>query len=479
MLSLFRGKKTQGGDKRVAARKSKKGESPFKPVKSREVKDTEGKIAQDIVLNTAERQLYKYELPQLERGFGDLLDAHDGDGTFPYAAITNKPAEGYDARMRRLNNLQPRINVRRMDVPDFVSLKFYKEVEEFPLSSIIQMEGKKALKGNFDYILIKRVSIIFSPLSSFVDTHSDVIVTLMDMRKRTDQSARSIILQDNKQYKGEFALDYCFPKISADKVSMSFAQEVPTFDTGEQWGACQLFLDLEESDYPQMASFQDTIGSASLTTSMMENYKYNPAHINLAIRNSHRGTLQDMYLQGQIADETEPMKDRTRKTTYARSSGVALKKRGAVPGKVEMTQGGDVNWSQVRDFTPLDIPEDMASIEPDDEYQDEILEDGTQPRGHQSDGDLHMALVTTPQNVIARVEQSTSSRLTAENLRQKDEGRVLKSALKKRKPHFSPSSSGATVKSQDNKEMGSPDTRDSNTGVLIPVGRLNQVPLRD
>jgi hypothetical protein len=479
MLSLFRGKKSSGGDRRVATRKSKKGESPFQPVKSRDVKDTEGKIAQDIVLNTAERQLYKYELPQLERGFGDLLDAHEGSGTFPYAAITNKPAEGYDARMRRLNNLQPRINIRRMDVPDFVSLKFYKEVEEFPLSSIIQMEGKKALKGNFDYILIKRVSIIFSPLSSFVDTHSDVIVTLMDMRKRTDQSARSIILQDNKQYKGEFALDYCFPKVSADKVSMSFAQEVPTFDTGEQWGACQLFLDLEESDYPQMASFQDTIGSASLTTSMMENYKYNPAHINLAIRNNHRGVLQDMYVQGQIADETEPMKDRTKKTTYARSSGVALKKKGAVAQKIEFSSRDEVDWSKVRDFAPPDIPEDLVSIEPEDEEQSECQEDNPLPGSHYSGSSTHRSpRVDSPSGIIQE-GQGHVSKLTAENLHGKSEGKALKSALKKRRPHFSSTSSDTALKVHDARKEKQVNVHDSGEGVLIPVGKLNRVPLRD
>lgn len=444
MLSLFRGKKAQSVDKRVVARKSKKGESPFSDIKSRDIKSSEGKVAQDIVLNTADRQLYKYDLPELERGFGDLLDAHGSEGVFPYASITNKPTESYDARMRRLANLQPRINQRKMDVPDFVKLKFFKNVEEFPISNIILMEGKKANRSGYDYILIKRVSIIFSPLSSFVDTHSDVIVTLMDMRKRTDQAARSVVLQDNKQYKAEFALDYCFPKASAEKVSMSFAQEVPTFDTGEQWGACQLFLDLEESDYPQMAPFQDTIGSASLTTSMMEDYKYNPAHINLAIRNNHRGTLQDMYLKGQIADETEPLRDRTKKTTYARSSGTALKKNDLASRRVNVSPEGEVDWSSVNAFTAPEIPEDLASIEPEGEEGGEPIQS-----------------------------------LTIANLRKQEEMHPLKSAMKKKStksPDMSPPESEIkeVIIHEKPKKVGF-----EQEGVTIQVGRLNRTPLRE
>lgn len=374
MLSLFRGRGAKSTDRRVDARKSKRGENPL--LHSRKVSDSEGKVAQDIVLNEADRKLYRYDLPTTERGFGDLLDDHDGEGTFPYAAITDEPSEEYDARVRRITNLQPRINKRRLDVPDHISVKLYKEVEEFPISSVILLSEKKHKIGNFDYILIKRVVLILTPLSSFVDSHSDVIVTLCDMRKRTNKTARSMTLQDNKQYKGEFALDYCFPKESAQKVSLSFAQEVPTFDTGEQWGACQIFLELEESDYPQVVAFQETIASASLTTSMLERFKHDPAHINLAIRESHRMKLQDLYLRGQISDETEAVKDKTKKVSYARSSGAGLKAARRAPKQVQVSQDGEVDWSAVTAMEKPQQAEDQVSVEPSqDGFEDERKED--------------------------------------------------------------------------------------------------------
>jgi len=365
MLSLFRGGRTRSSSKRVDARRSKKGENPL--IHSRKVSDAEGKAAQDIVLNEADRKLYRYDLPTSERGFGDLLDDHDESGVFPYAAITDQPAEEYDARIRRITNLQPRVNKRRLDVPDHISVKLYKEVEEYPISSVILFSEKKQRQGNYDYILIKRAALILTPLSSFIDSHSDVIVTLCDMRKRTNKTARSMTLQDNKQYKGEFTLDYCFPKESAGKLSLSFAQEIPTFDTGEQWGACQIFLELEESDYPQVVAFQETIATASLTTSMLEKYKYDPAHVNLAIRESHRMKLQDLYLQGLISDETEAVKDKTKKVAYARSSGAGLKASKQGRKKIEVSQDGHIDWSAVREMSKPLQAEDQVSIDPSED----------------------------------------------------------------------------------------------------------------
>jgi hypothetical protein len=440
----------------VTSRKSKKGENPYGEIVSRDVRASEGKTAQDLVLNSAERQLYKYNLPELERGFGDLIDNHDSETIFPYAAITDTPAEEYGARMRRLVNLQPRVNKRKLNVPDHISVKLYKEVEEFPIQAIIQLSGKRTQKDSYDYVLIRRATLILTPLSSFVDSHSDVKVNLMDMRKRTGQEARSLTLQDNKQYKGEFTLDYCFPKVSASKISLSFCQEIPTFDTGEQWGACQIFLDLEESDYPQMSAFQDTIGMASLTTSVLEDYHHNPAHLNLAIRDSHRKKLQEMYSQGQIADETEPKRDRTKKLTYAKSSLAPRIAKESNRGGVTIDEEGIVDWSKIKAGVKPQIPDDQVSIDPEDDLS----------------------------------EVPDFAHLTREIVKSP---RPLKSAMKVKSVGFSnlrePSEQGIHIgdsQERDDHDDGIPvgfdpaeDAEEENTGIPVKVGRLAQIRLPD
>lgn len=371
MLSKIFGSSSKGSKGRISHQRSKSGQSPYNTLQARDAASREGKDTGEIVLSTAERQLYKHQMPQDERGFGDLLDAHEPGTKFPHAAIASKPLEDYTARMRRLANLQPRIERRRLDVPDHMTVKLSKPVEEFTMSSMLCLNTPKRKQDAMEYILVKRATFIFSPLSSFIDNHSDVIVSLVDMRKRTDNVARSLVLQDNKQYKGEFTLDYCFPRSSSNKLSMTFAQEIPTFDDGEQWGVCQIFLELEESDFPQILAFQETIGTASLTTSMLEKYSYHPAHRNLAIRDNHRAKLQGLYEQGDIVDETEAHHDRTKKLTYAKSSGSGLVKKSAMKKHAVIDEQGNVDWSGVREFKAPEIPDDIASIDPLDEDVEE------------------------------------------------------------------------------------------------------------
>jgi len=379
MWSLLKRSTHPSGDKRVTARKSKKGENPFRGDRTQNEHEVGGRTAKDIVLNEADRQLYKYDLPQNTRGFGDLLQEHDGENMFPYAAITNEPDEEYDARLRRLTNLQPRINRRRLDVPDHVKLKLYKEVEEFPVTTLLSWQNAKQKSIGYDYISIRRVALIMTPLSSFTDSHSNVIVTLLDLRKRGNQKARSLILTDNMQYKGEFALDYSFPKESAGKVSISVAQEIPTFDTGEQWGAMQIMLEVEESDYPQTFAFQETVGVASLTSSSLQKFTRDPAHLDLAIRDSHRSELQNLYLQGLIPDETEPKANVESKSKYSKSSGAGLKQKKKEPQKVRVGSDGEIDWSIVRSKARPMIPIDQVSEDPGED--DSVKYNWIAPRG--------------------------------------------------------------------------------------------------
>lgn len=346
---------------RVEAKKSKKGESPYNSIHSRKKSDVDGKGAEDIVMNEAERQLYRHGIAEGEQDFGDMIKLHQNGQSFPYASIIARPEENYDARVRRLQNMQPHVLSKKIDLPDYVNVKLTKTVEDFPFTEVFKVPSKGIKMTGYDYVCIKRVTLIFAPLSSFVDTHSDVIVSLLDMRKRTNNITRALKLQDNKNYRGEFALDYSFPKSSIDKVSLSFAQEVPTFMVGEQWGACQMFFELEEATFPLTYAFQETIGTLGATESMLQEYQYNPAVKDLAIRDTHLKSLRDMYLNGEILDETEAKHDRKAKVSYASSSGIALSKLKARPRRVETGFDGEVDWSAVQNQPISKVPQDQVS----------------------------------------------------------------------------------------------------------------------
>jgi hypothetical protein len=370
MLARFFGKEEGSDSSRMKRRKTSKREKPFTDLVSSDGKFQKESRAQDIALVNADRQLYQHKMPDEENDIGNMLQSHERGIVFPNIAIHDEPPETLEARYRRLMQLQPRVERRRMQVPDHITVKLRKEVEEFPMDEVVSLDNRKGKIGKYEYVLIRRVSLILSPLSSFIDNHSDVVVSILDTRKRSGQVARSLRLQDNKFYRGEFVLDYSFPKESSGKVSLSFAQEVPTFNSGEQWAVCQIFLDLEESDFPLTMAFQETIGQAAVTTSMLQEYEFHPGHLDVALRDSHLPMARELYRRGEITDSTEPQGDRKVKNTYARSGGEALKhsrdnKKGAM-----VSSNGNVDYSHMDFSRGGNVPTHEASVEPDSEGED-------------------------------------------------------------------------------------------------------------
>lgn len=367
MLPNWFGGKKSKKDPRISAKKSSKKSNPLSILDSSSEKGKDGKLAKDIVLNDADRQLYQHKLPDIENDLGNMISEHSEGLVFPNIAILDEPPETMEARYRRLMQLQPRVNKRRMNVPDHITMKLRKEVEDFSMIDIVRMEDSQRKTSKMEYVSIKRAALILSPLSSFIDNHSDVIVSIVDTRKRSNQVTRTLRLQDNKFYRGEFVLDYSFPKESAHKVSLSFAQEVPTFDTGEQWGVCQLFLDLEESDFPLTTAFQETIGQGAVTTSMLQEYKFHPGHLDVAVRDSHIPLLREMYQRGDIVDDTEPQSDKRQKSAYVQSGGEALKKARHSRGSVKVGSDGSIDWSAVKKGKQAVVPAYQASNNPSSE----------------------------------------------------------------------------------------------------------------
>lgn len=364
--SIFKGGRS-GRKASISHSRSKKGENPLLLMPSEPEDSSQGKNVEDVVLANAERQLYQHKMPDRDRDMGDMLQEHTAGTVFPGVAILDEPTNTLESRYRRMTRLQPRVNKRQMNVPDHITVKLRDEVEKFPMSDIVKLTSKQQRDTSYEYVLIKRAALIFSPLSSFIDSHSDVIVSIVDSRKRGEQVVRSLRLQDNKFYKGEFVLDYSFPKESSEKVVLTFSQEVPTFNTGEQWGVCQLFLELEESDFPVTQAFQETIGQAAVTTSMLQEYKFHPAHLNVAMRDSQLEQLRELYKDGDIVDDTEPQHERYKLSSYPKSGAEALKsQRQGAPNIVRQPESLS-GWGMVRRGKMPKLPAYQASVDPEDD----------------------------------------------------------------------------------------------------------------
>jgi len=461
MLSKLFGSGSKARDPRISAKKSSKKTNPLSILDSSSDKGKDGKLAKDIVLNDAERQLYQHKMPDIENDLGNMIAEHQEGTVFPNIVILDEPPESLEARYRRLTQLQPRVNKRRMTVPDHITLRFRKEVEEFPINDIVQFEGSQKKPSKMGYISIKRAALIFSPLSSFIDNHSDIVVSIVDTRKRSGQVARTLRLQDNKHYRGEFVLDYSFPRESAHKVSLSFAQEVPTFDTGEQWGVCQLFLDLEESDFPLTSAFQETIGQGAVTTSILQNYKFHPGHLDVAMRDSHIPLLRGMYQQGDIVDDTEPQTDRKQKSAYVKSGGEVLKQARNSKGQVKVSGNGSIDWGEVKRGKQAIVPAYQASIEPEDNSE---MAETTQEKIAR----MNAMMNSQQQNVGTNQPRTHKKHARFDSISTQE-------AILSR-PESDPADAGNKVHDAEATVVGSAS---SDSGTPIRLGPLNRVDMED
>lgn len=307
------------------------------------------------VMNDAERELYRYDLPKQERGFTDLLKSHKPGERFPYVAITGNDPESYDARVRRLVQLQPRINSRTIDLPEYVVVDLCKEIELYPLSQVLMYAGRKSTI-NYRFLMLRKATVIFAPMTSMTDVFTNVKVTIVDSRFRTPVERGTLLLGSNNQYRGELNMDHCIPKTSADKVHLSISAEAPILNTGEQWGACQVFMEVEESDFPQVAPFKEVAGVSALPPTALETFDYDPTYKDLVIRNNHRKQLQDMYLAGDIADETEPMQEKKTSKVQAKSSAQRILRSA-------MKSSDDDEWAVIRKGVKATVADDANSLD--------------------------------------------------------------------------------------------------------------------
>jgi hypothetical protein len=345
---IFNGGSTQGG-----GRSGKKGDD--RRIRGDQIQGEDGVANEGLIFKDAERELYKYEMPTQERGFSDVLQNHEPGRTFGYVAVTGGEEESTESRFSRLFRFQPIIKKALVQTPKRFNMKLFNEIENLPLHSLIKAKMK------YEYVLLKRVTFIVSPLMSLFDEYTDVFATVVDLRMKRSQKRQTLKYSSNGTYKGDVSLDYSIPIASLDKVSFSISIEVPIMNNGEQWAACQVEAVIEESDYPQNPTFKEVLGVSGMPKSGLIKYSHDPTTLDLTIHNNHRAQLQDMYLAGDLLEETEARKEKTVKREYVKSSvGPGVLKH-QLPGTIPVN-----DWDAVRRSGPGRVAIDQQSQDPDE-----------------------------------------------------------------------------------------------------------------
>jgi hypothetical protein len=303
----------------------------------------------------AERELYRYDQPKQDLGMSDLIKNHENGTRFMYAAITGRESEEMDSKLRRLISFQPTLKKKSIPIDNLPVIRLYKETEVFPLDQILPPNKAKKFPG--DYIRVSDAVTLYGAVVSPDCNFTKVSVGITDNRLMTDKLVKSFTATTNLMSKGNLALPYSVPLEDADQLVLTVSRERSFLEEGRQWGAIQIQLTIEFMQFPMQYENQEVAAVNMVPPTALTKPLNNPNNIDISILNQDRDKLAELYLEGDIADETEPIENKTQVVKYAKST-ISGQTKGK---KIEPVHS---DWSFMKDKRIGMVDADQNSIEP-------------------------------------------------------------------------------------------------------------------
>lgn len=312
------GKKPSSGDNKRPSRMS--GALTLRP------RDTQ--LEQHVTKN-AERELYKFSTPEQELGMTDLIKNHKAGQRFLYAALTANQDEEDSSRLRRMLNFQPKLNRQSHSLDSLPYLELVEETETFSLSDAIGKVGSQDQKSGSSsskykkprkYIYIKEVMYIYGALTSTEAEFSKLQISLLDNRQLNQKVVKKIVTNSNINSNGIISMDYSFPDDALDQMSLSISRESQFLEEGSQWGVIQVKIQYQILDFPVQTSNSKVLAVNRLPQSMLEDPETNPNAIDISTMENNRRDLREMYMNGDITNEGQPIEEKRSKPAYAKST---------------------------------------------------------------------------------------------------------------------------------------------------------------
>lgn len=274
-------------------------------------------VVEKKAMEGAERELYQFEQPTQELGMTDLVRRHEEGTRFMYAAITGREPEDIASKMRRLSSFQPILRKKAVPIDNLPTVRLFKETETFPLDQVIP-KGKAKAYG--DYIRISDAIVMYGAIVS-PDCHfTKVKVGISDSRLLSNNLVKSFNATSNIASRGNLALPYCVPIGDIDQLVLTVSRERSFIVEGRQWGALQIQIMLEFMAFPMQFENQTVVAQNMLPPSALETPSVDPNHVDVSILNNDRSGLHQLFLSGDLVDETEPISDKMEAVKYAKSS---------------------------------------------------------------------------------------------------------------------------------------------------------------
>jgi len=281
-----------------------------------------GKAVGDIrrdqaVMKDANRETYQFQKPSQDLGMSDLIKSHNSGDRFLYAAVTAGEGEEESSRLRRLIQHQPRLSRKALPMSKLPPLPLYQEVETFSLANVLPPKPKGGPKT---YINISEVLVVYGSLISSDSVFSKVKVSIIDDRLIQNKVAKSYVANTNVISKATMSLSYSFPRDEVESISLAISREAAFLEEGRQWGVAQVMVQMQETEFPIQTTNTKVQAINAIPQSMLEERDINSDFIDISIMDNDRSRLRDLYMDGDLADETSPVSTRVENVKYAQSS---------------------------------------------------------------------------------------------------------------------------------------------------------------
>lgn len=316
-------------------------------------------------MKNANRELYEFEQPTQELGMTDLIKNHKTGDRFLYAAVTASQDEEEPSRLRRLIQHRPKLNRSEIPIGDLPTIALYKETEEFKLSTVLSAKQSKGKNPDKTYINISEVLIVYGSVISSDSAFSKVRVCIVDDRLVGNKIAKAYVANTNVISKATMSLSYSFPRDEIDKISLTLSREASFLEEGVQWGAVNVRIQVTETTFPIQLSNTAVRAINTIPQSMLEERDVDPDLIDISMMESNRKMLRDKYLDGDLADETDPIKNKTEVTKYAKSSIQG-------PRGKKMDKHMPEEWNFING-TRTGIDEGLNSVDPSEDGDDDFV----------------------------------------------------------------------------------------------------------
>jgi hypothetical protein len=219
------------------------------------------------------------------------------------------------------------------------------------------------------YVQLRKVTGEFVPLLSGTADYTDLVMSLQDGRLLDNQ----VIVQSNKlptNSSGIFELscDYCIPTKDIRQLSIKYELARPIMKEDFQWGSVSFSISISESDTPYLTPKVEAMAVVRAPYTAMEEVVSDPDHKDVTYTSSQIKQFRQLYGQGDIADNDEPMKEKLKKSSYSKSS-----MRGGQKALDGPSHLGDIDgWGQLKGMKKPLLGDGEASIDAASEDEDDI-----------------------------------------------------------------------------------------------------------